>query len=98
VSKLTSARRPVSVHGRWHCSRSFCLRRRLGQVSSFVGVRLRVLAGCGGRAVVGGRWRWASCRACHSPRRWVVVTVLRLPHSHTRDVLVITYLQLESAR
>jgi hypothetical protein len=77
VSKLTSARRPVSVHGRWHCSRSFWhLRRRLGQVSSFVGVRLHVLAGCRGRAVVGGHWRWASCRACHSPRGWVVVVVV----------------------
>jgi hypothetical protein len=44
-----------------------------GRVSSFVGGRVRFLAGCGGRAVVRGRWRWASCRACHWPRRWVVV-------------------------
>jgi hypothetical protein len=34
-----------------------------GRVGSFVGGRHRFLAGCGGLAVVGGRWRWASCRA-----------------------------------
>jgi hypothetical protein len=53
------------------------VRVRFGIVSSsFVGLHLRVLAGCGGRAVVGGRWRWALCRTCHSLCRWVVVVVV----------------------
>jgi hypothetical protein len=47
-----------------------------GQAWSFVGGRHRFLAGCGGRAVVGGRWRWVSCCACHWPRRWVGVVVV----------------------
>jgi len=35
-----------------------------GRLSSFVGGRLRFLGGCGGSAVIGGRWRsWAITRA-----------------------------------
>jgi hypothetical protein len=41
-----------------------------GRVLSFVGGRLRFLGGCG------GCWHWASCCACHWPRRWVGVVVV----------------------
>jgi hypothetical protein len=50
------------------CWRFVFVCRRSG---SFSGSWLRFLGGHCGTAVVGRRWRWASCRRCHWRRCWV---------------------------